>query len=81
MVFMLYVGTPSCVYDMLQSRSLLLNSIKMFVVDEADALLSGEFEEVFLNFFISIIYMVINSCMLLCLLWLLITYYLSEFFS
>jgi len=39
------VGTPGRVYDMIQRRALRTESIKMFVLDEADEMLSRGFKE------------------------------------
>lgn len=39
------VGTPGRVYDMINRRSLRTNSIKIFVLDEADEMLSRGFKE------------------------------------
>ncbi len=39
------VGTPGRVYDMLRRRNLRADSIKMFVLDEADEMLSRGFKD------------------------------------
>lgn len=39
------VGTPGRVYDMLRRRALRADSIKMFVLDEADEMLSRGFKD------------------------------------
>jgi superfamily II DNA/RNA helicase len=39
------VGTPGRVYDMLRRRALRADAIKMFVLDEADEMLSGGFKD------------------------------------
>lgn len=39
------VGTPGRVYDMINRRALRANSIKLFVLDEADEMLSRGFKE------------------------------------
>jgi len=39
------VGTPGRVYDMIQRRALRLESVKLFVLDEADEMLSRGFKE------------------------------------
>lgn len=39
------VGTPGRVYDMIQRRALRTDSIRMFVLDEADEMLSRGFKE------------------------------------
>jgi translation initiation factor 4A len=39
------VGTPGRVYDMLRRRCLRADSIKMFVLDEADEMLSRGFKD------------------------------------
>jgi translation initiation factor 4A len=39
------VGTPGRVYDMIQRRALRLESVRMFVLDEADEMLSRGFKE------------------------------------
>jgi translation initiation factor 4A len=39
------VGTPGRVYDMIQRRALLLDSVQIFVLDEADEMLSRGFKE------------------------------------
>jgi translation initiation factor 4A len=39
------VGTPGRVYDMIQRRALRLEAVKMFVLDEADEMLSRGFKE------------------------------------
>mmetsp|Transcript_26754 Transcript_26754/g.25626 ORF Transcript_26754/g.25626 Transcript_26754/m.25626 type:complete len:429 (-) Transcript_26754:100-1386(-) len=39
------VGTPGRVYDMIQRRALLLDSVQLFVLDEADEMLSRGFKE------------------------------------
>lgn len=39
------VGTPGRVYDMIQRRALVLSSVKLFVLDEADEMLSRGFKE------------------------------------
>jgi len=45
LVFMLFVGTPGRVYDMLRRGALKSASIKMFVLDEADEMLSRGFKD------------------------------------
>lgn len=39
------VGTPGRVYDMISRRALRANSIKLFVLDEADEMLSRGFKD------------------------------------
>lgn len=39
------VGTPGRIYDMIRRRALATESIKMFVLDEADSLLSDSFKD------------------------------------
>ncbi len=39
------VGTPGRVYDMLRRRALRADAIKMFVLDEADEMLSRGFKD------------------------------------
>lgn len=39
------VGTPGRVYDMIQRRALRLDSVQLFVLDEADEMLSRGFKE------------------------------------
>jgi len=39
------VGTPGRVYDMLRRRALRADSIRMFVLDEADEMLSRGFKD------------------------------------
>ena len=39
------VGTPGRVYDMINRRALMTKDIKMFVLDEADEMLSRGFKE------------------------------------
>lgn len=45
------VGTPGRVFDMLRRQSLRSDYIKMFVLDEADEMLSRGFKDQVLNFF------------------------------
>jgi len=45
------VGTPGRVYDMISRRALRLDSIQMFVLDEADEMLSRGFKEQIYNVF------------------------------
>ena len=45
------VGTPGRVYDMIQRRSLRLESVQLFVLDEADEMLSRGFKEQIYNVF------------------------------
>jgi len=44
-VCMLLFGTPGCVFDMLRRQSLRPDNIKMFVLDEADEMLSRGFKD------------------------------------
>ena len=39
------VGTPGRVYDMINRRALRLDDVKLFVLDEADEMLSRGFKE------------------------------------
>jgi translation initiation factor 4A len=45
------VGTPGRVYDMIQCRALKLDYVKMFVLDEADEMLSRSFNDQIYNVF------------------------------
>lgn len=45
------VGTPGRVYDMIQRRALKLDKVRMFVLDEADEMLSRGFKEQIYNVF------------------------------
>lgn len=45
------VGTPGRVYDMLQRRALRFDSVQLFVLDEADEMLSRGFKEQIYNVF------------------------------
>ncbi len=45
------VGTPGRVYDMIQRRALRLESVQLFVLDEADEMLSRGFKEQIYNVF------------------------------
>ena len=39
------VGTPGRVYDMINRRALKLNAVKLFILDEADEMLSRGFKD------------------------------------
>merc|ERR1719487_893460 len=42
---MMVVGTPGRVYDMISKRHMILDEVKIFVLDEADEMLSGGFKD------------------------------------
>jgi superfamily II DNA/RNA helicase len=53
------VGTPGRVYDMINRRSLKLDNAKLFVLDEADEMLSRGFIFFFIFFIIFVYFLFI----------------------